>query len=52
MVVLKWSDMVEGYGYNIYAPLCGRLYKEEDKYLVTWSGTDTDAKIIASLGPR
>ena len=41
MVVVKWSDKVEGYGYNIYAFLCGVLYKA----LVTWSGTDPDAKM-------
>ena len=27
MVVVKWSDKVEESGDNIYAPLCGRLYK-------------------------
>ena len=26
-------------------PLCGRLYKEEDRYLVPWSVTDPDANI-------
>ena len=28
MVVVKWSDKVEGYGDYIYAPLCCGLYKE------------------------
>ena len=28
IVVVKWSDKVEGYGDNIYSPLCGRVYKE------------------------
>ena len=45
MVVVKWSDKVEGSGNNIDAPLCGGLYKEEDDYLVPLSGTDPDAKI-------
>ena len=39
MIVVKWSDKVEGYGHNIEAPLYGILYKEEDNYLVLWSGT-------------
>ena len=30
MVVIKWSENVEGYGENIYSPLCGGLYKEEE----------------------
>ena len=27
IVVVKWSDKVEGYGDNIYSPLCGGVYK-------------------------
>ena len=42
MVVVEWSDKVEGSGYNIDSPLCGGLYKEEDYSLVPWSGTDPD----------
>ena len=45
MVVVKWSDKVEGYGENIDSHLCVGLYKEEDDYLVTWSGTDPDTKM-------
>ena len=45
MVVLKFSDKVEGYIYNIYAPLCRVLYREEENSLVTWSGTDPDVKM-------
>ena len=45
MVVIKWLYKVEGSGDNIYSPLCGGLYKEEDNYLVPWSGTDPDAKM-------
>ena len=43
MVVVKWSDKVEGYGDNIYSPLCSGLYKEEDDSLVSWSGSDPGA---------
>ena len=52
MVVGKWSDKVEGSGYDIYSPLCGGLYKEEEDSLVPWSGTDPDAKINCSLGTK
>ena len=45
MVVVKWPDKVEGYGDNIYSPLCSGLYKEEEDSLVPWSGTDPGAKI-------
>ena len=45
MVVVKWSDKVEGSVENIDAPLWGRLYKEEDNFLVPWSGKDPDAKM-------
>ena len=45
MVVVKWSDKVEGSVDNIDNNLCGGLYKEEDDSLVPWSGTDPDAKM-------
>ena len=45
MVVVKWSDKVEGSGDDIDLPLCGGLYKEEEDSLVHWSGTDPDAKM-------
>ena len=45
MVVIIWSDKVEGSGYNINSPLCSGLYKEEDDYLVPWSGTDPYSKM-------
>ena len=45
MVVIKWSEKVEGYGKNINSPLCSGLYREEDDSLVPWSGTDPDAKM-------
>ena len=44
MVVVKWSDKVEGSGDDIDSPLCGGLYKEETD-IVPWSGTDPDAKM-------
>ena len=44
-MVVKWSDKVEGSGEKIYAPLCSGLYKEEEGFLVTWSGTDPDTNI-------
>ena len=45
MVVVKWSDKVEGYGENIDSPLCVGLYKKEEDSLVPWSGIDTYAKM-------
>ena len=45
MVVVKWSDKVEGYGDDIDSPLCGGLYKEEEDSLVNCSGTDPDSKM-------
>ena len=44
MVVVKWSNKVEGSGDDIYSSLCSGLYKEE-KDTVPWSGTDPDAKM-------
>ena len=45
MVVIKWSEKVEGSGDNIYSPLCVGSYKGEDDSLVNWPGTDPDAKM-------
>ena len=45
MVFVKWSDKVEGYGHNIYAPLYGGIYKEEGHSLAPWSVTDPDANM-------
>ena len=45
MVVIEWSEKVEGSGDNIYSPMCGGLYKEEDGSIVLWSGIDPDAKM-------
>ena len=33
MVVVKWSDKVEGCGDDIDSPLCGGLYKEEEEII-------------------
>ena len=45
MVVVKWSDNVEGQVEKIDDPLCGGLYKEQYRYIFTWSVTDPDVKI-------
>ena len=45
MLVVKWSDKVEGSRDNIDSPLCSGLYNEEEDSLVPWSGTDPDAKM-------
>ena len=45
MVVVKWSDKVEGSGDNIDSLLCSVLYKEEENFLYPWSGTDPYAKM-------
>ena len=37
MVIIKWSEKMEGSGDNIDSPLCGVLYKEEYNSLVPWS---------------
>ena len=46
MVVVKWSENMEGLGDKIDAPLCVGLYNEEGGYLVHWSVIDPDAKIV------
>ena len=51
MVVIKWSDKVEGSGDNIESPLCGGLYKKEEDSLVPWSGTDHYGLVPAQDGP-
>ena len=45
MLVIKWSEKLEGSGENIYSPLCGVLYNKEDDSLVLWSGIYPDSKI-------
>ena len=45
MIVVKCSDAVECLGDKIYDPLCGRLFKAGDEYIVHGSLKDPDAKI-------
>ena len=45
MLVVKWSEKVEGSVDNIDSSLCVGLYMEEDNSLVTWSGTDPDTNL-------
>ena len=45
MVVVKWSDKVEGSGDKIDSSICGVLYKEEEDSSVPWSETDPDTKM-------
>ena len=45
MVVVKFLDKVKWSREDIDLPLCSGLYKEEEDYLVPWSGTDSDAKM-------
>ena len=42
---VKWTEEVEQSGDKIYASLCGGSYKEENRSLVNWSGTDPDANM-------
>ena len=52
MVIVKWSYKVEGLWDKIDSPLCGVLYKEEEKSIVPWSVSDPDAKTIFHLVQR
>ena len=45
MVLVKCSENLKVSVDNIYSPLCGGLYKEEEYFLVPWSETDPDAKM-------
>ena len=45
IVVVKWSDKLEGSGDNIDPHLYGGLYKKEDGYLAPWSELDTYTNI-------
>ena len=52
MLVVKWSDKVEGSGDDINSSLCSVFYKEGEDSLVPWSGTDPtdlqDGRIVKS----
>ena len=45
MVVMKWSDAINGSIVKVYGPQCGGLYKEDHGSIIPWSGTDPDAKM-------
>ena len=45
LVVLKCSDGVEEPRVKLYYPLVGVLYKKDNEFIVTWSGTDPDSKM-------
>ena len=45
MAVTKCSKNVEGSGDNIDSPLCGGLYREEEDFLVPWSGIYPDSNM-------
>ena len=44
MLVIKWPDAIKGPRVKVDGPQCGGLYKEEDKSLVPWLGTDPYSK--------
>ena len=45
MVVIKLSDAIKGPRVKVYGPQCGGLYKEDHGSIISWSGTDPDAKM-------
>ena len=45
MVVIKWSDAIQGRRVKVDGPQCGGLYKEDNESIIPWSGTDPDAKM-------
>ena len=45
MAVIKWSDAIKGPRVKVDGPMCGGLYKEDNGYIVPWSGTDPDTKL-------
>ena len=45
MVVIKWSDAIKAPRVKVDGPLYGGLYKEDRGSIITWSGTDPDAKM-------
>ena len=44
-VVVKWSDSIKGRRVKLDGPQCGGLYKEEENFLVPWSGIEPDVKM-------
>ena len=45
MVVIKCSDEIKWPIVKVDGPLCGGLYKEDHGSIITWSGTDPDARM-------
>ena len=45
MVVIKWSNAIQGQRVKVDIPQCGVLYKEDNESIIPWSGTDPDAKM-------
>ena len=45
MVVIKWSNAIQGRRVKVDGPQCGGLYKEDIESIISWSGTDPDAKM-------
>ena len=44
MVVIKWPNAIQGRRVKVDGPQCSGLYKEENESIISWSGTDPDAK--------
>ena len=45
MMVIKWADAIKGRRVKVDGPQYGGLYKEDNESIITWSGTDPDAKM-------
>ena len=45
MLVIIWSDVINEPRDKVDGPLYGVLYKEDHGSILTWSGTDPDAKL-------
>ena len=45
MVLIKVSDTIKGPRVKVDGPQCGGLYKEDHGYIISWSGTNPDAKM-------
>ena len=48
MVVVKWSEKLEGLGDEIDDTLCGKTHKEYYSSIVPWSGTYLDTSMNCS----
>ena len=45
MVVIKLSDAIKEPRVKVYGPQCAGLYQRDNGSIITWSGTDPDAKV-------